>query len=216
MTKSFPGFLILAAGQATRFGGHKLIQPINKHQSVIEAGLDRIIKATSSISSDIPIGIVVSKDNDVLAAHLNQLLQNQLLQSHPQMQLLRFPGSSPGLGDSIRFAVEATSDWQGWFICLADMPLIKVETYTSLLALSKAHNIVIPTQHNHPGHPVYFSHQFAADLLALHGDKGAKRIWQDHHEQCHFVEVNDPGIQLDIDSKQDLEQAQQHFISTDY
>lgn len=52
------------------------------------------------------------------------------------------------------------------------------------------------------GNPVAFSRAHLPDLLRLTGDAGARSLLQYYPVQ--LVEVDDPGIHLDIDRPQDL------------
>ncbi|VUD40436.1 Purine catabolism protein PucB [Thalassocella blandensis] len=202
-----PGFLVLAAGKAQRFGGNKLTEAITDKSSetVIETTLNRI--AATGCKN---ICVVVSESNDLLRAALTAF-HSQV----PELQILTFPQQSPGLGDSICQGVKATAAqaWTGWIICLADMPLISTHTYTSLLHLSESQPLVAPHYEGLRGHPVYFSERYAQQLCSLQGDSGAKSVLQQHADQLFQLDVEDPHILLDIDTPSDLTRAR-HLYKT--
>lgn len=215
-----PGFLILAAGKAQRFGGNKLLQPFARDDDtptvglhtdtngVKETVLSTVLSTTLNkiLTTQSPnVGVVFSQANTDLSAALVQLQD-----VHPALRLFPFKQQSPGLGDSIREGVEASSrlGWTGWIVCLADMPLITTATYTQILQYSRDNQIVAPRFKGKRGHPVYFGQHCENDLKALHGDTGAKSVLQRHANAITQVDCDDSGIHIDIDTPEDLQHAQ--------
>ncbi|MCK7579437.1 MAG: NTP transferase domain-containing protein [Chromatiales bacterium] len=54
------------------------------------------------------------------------------------------------------------------------------------------------------GHPVGFSAEFAPALRALQGDRGARDLLARHADRLQCLEVDDPGVLLDVDTPADL------------
>jgi 3-deoxy-7-phosphoheptulonate synthase len=71
------------------------------------------------------------------------------------------------------------------------------------------HAVVRPVYQGRHGHPVRFSRACAAQLLALHGSKGAASIVQSHG--AIELVVDDAGCVSDIDTLQDLQRTQQQL-----
>jgi molybdenum cofactor cytidylyltransferase len=83
------------------------------------------------------------------------------------------------------------------------MPYLRPGTIRALLdALRNGADIAAPMHDGRRGNPVAFSRIHLPDLLQLSGDVGARRLLQ--HYPVQLVEVDDPGIHLDIDRPQDL------------
>jgi molybdenum cofactor cytidylyltransferase len=83
------------------------------------------------------------------------------------------------------------------------MPFVQPSTIRSLAdALAHGAGIAAPALHGRRGNPVGFSSACLPQLLALHGDEGARRILTSN--PVTLVEVCDPGIFEDIDSPADL------------
>ncbi|MDE2259940.1 MAG: hypothetical protein KGK17_06425, partial [Betaproteobacteria bacterium] len=53
------------------------------------------------------------------------------------------------------------------------------------------------------GNPVGFSSHFREALMALRGDQGARRLLDVHRQEVCWLDVDDPGILLDIDVPND-------------
>lgn len=116
----------------------------------------------------------------------------------------------PGMGDSIAAAVRATPDADGWLILPGDLPLIQGATLGLLAAkLADAaghYQVVVPVFKGQRGHPVGFSAACRDSLLNLHGNQGAALVITEY--VAIEIVVNDIGCVTDIDTVQDLQNAQ--------
>ena len=57
------------------------------------------------------------------------------------------------------------------------------------------------------GHPVGFAAELYSELVTLSGDEGARRLVARYPAQG--IEVDDPGVLIDVDTEADLEQLRQ-------
>lgn len=113
----------------------------------------------------------------------------------------------PGMGDSIAAAVRATANAEGWMILLADLPLLLPETLRRIAAAPDDQTIVRPVCLGRHGHPVRFAQGCADALMALGGESGAASVVRRH--RLWTIEVDDLGCITDIDTPDDLRQAEQ-------
>jgi molybdenum cofactor cytidylyltransferase len=113
----------------------------------------------------------------------------------------------PGMGDSIAAAVRATDNAEGWMILPADLPLVLPETLRRIAAAPQDQAVVRPVCLGQQGHPVRFARACGLALMALSGDQGAAVVVR--HHRLWTVEVDDLGCITDIDTPDDLAQAQQ-------
>ena len=104
---------------------------------------------------------------------------------------------SPGMGDSIAAAVSAEPDHRGWLIALGDMPFIDANTLQQVVRSVEDDAISVPVHGGRYGHPVAFGRAFGPALMALVGEKGAKRLF--HGARIKEIEVDDPGVLWDVD-----------------
>ena len=187
-TAALPGCLILAAGSHRRFGSSKLLQPLADGRALILHTLDAL-KA-----SGLPVALVRRPDDVALLDQIDATT----------IQLIPNPDHAGGLGHSIACGVRATADWNGWIICLADMPAVQSDTVRAIATALPAHPIVIPHFHGQPGHPRGFQRRFFPLLSHLHGDRGARDLLAQHSAEIGVLHVPDAGILLDIDYPEDL------------
>jgi molybdenum cofactor cytidylyltransferase len=119
-------------------------------------------------------------------------------------------GGHAGMGDSIAAAVGATQDAGGWLVLPGDLPLVRPETLQAVAAALAAHAVVLPRYRGQRGHPVGFAFSCREALLALHGPQGAALVVraQATVNPVAQLELDDPGIVMDIDTAQDLAEAE--------
>ena len=104
---------------------------------------------------------------------------------------------SPGMGDSIAAAVSAEPAHRGWLIVLGDMPFIHADTLQGVARSVEDDAISVPVHGGRYGHPVAFGRGFGPALMALAGEKGAKRLFQG--ARIKEIMVDDPGVLWDVD-----------------
>ena len=181
--------LLLAAGQSRRFGADKLSQRLPDGTPVAVAACRALRSGVGTVFA------VVRPGQERLAA------------------ALRVEGADPGIcfaaeagiGASLAFGVRSTRHAGGWLVALADMPWIGPETIRQIAAeLARGADCVVPVHQGRRGHPVGFGRSFGPDLERLGSDEGARSILCRQPHRIHRIEVDDPGILLDIDEPGDL------------
>ncbi|MFM2069695.1 MAG: hypothetical protein RLZZ584_4604 [Pseudomonadota bacterium] len=190
-----PVIVVLAAGRGSRFGGttHKLAQPFGS-ASVLVATIG------TALSSGLPTVVVttaglVSTVQPVVAARDIVLLPP-----------VGSPSREPlGMGYSIATGVAARAQAPGWIILPGDMPLIRTATLHAVAQALEQHPVAYAQHRGRRGHPVGFSAELYSDLVKLSGDEGARRLVARY--PAHAVEVDDPGVLIDVDTPEDLVQA---------
>jgi molybdenum cofactor cytidylyltransferase len=106
------------------------------------------------------------------------------------------------MGNSIAAAVAAQPDHRGWLIVLGDMPFILPDTLRQLVKSLDDEGISVPMSGGEFGHPVAFGRRYCLPLMALSGDRGARRLFQPG--VVREVPVEDPGVLWDIDTPEAL------------
>jgi molybdenum cofactor cytidylyltransferase len=191
--------VVLAAGKGSRFvcderagvHGHKLAQPFATNtvlgstaEAVRESGLPMVI-----VTMPAWLELVVPH----AAAHDIVVLPVDNREAGP---------SARGMGDSIAAGVGARLRAPGWLVLPADMPMVRPGTLRAVADALRGHAIAHPLYRGRRGHPVGFRAELCDELLALHGDEGARRLLE-RHAACG-IEVDDPGAVLDLDTAEDL------------
>ncbi len=139
----------------------------------------------------------------------SQYVELQSMLTAAGMQLVVCGEQEQEMGDSlaagVRHAVRLHPQSIGFVIALGDMPYIQPQTIREIAnRIAVGGGIVVPTYQGKRGHPVGFAARFAADLLALNGDQGARILFERYPAEVMRFECDDPGILLDIDTPADL------------
>jgi molybdenum cofactor cytidylyltransferase len=115
--------------------------------------------------------------------------------------------TSEGMGASLATAIATVPDADGWIVALGDMPLVDPRTIESVRkALERGAPMAAPYDRaGRRGHPVGFSRALRDELLALGGDVGARDLLARHAGMVERIVTEDPGIFVDIDTREDLE-----------
>ena len=118
-----------------------------------------------------------------------------------------------GMGDSIAAAVGATQDAGGWLILPGDLPLVQPETLRIVAAALAQHAVVVPRYQGAAGHPVGFDSSCGEVLLQLAGAQGAAAVVRAQRalNAVTELELDDAGIVTDIDTAQDLAEAERQL-----
>lgn len=190
---SGPVVVVLAAGRGTRFGAreHKLAQRLGS-SSVIGTTLRHVL------ASHLPMVVVATP---AMAEPARLAVAARDIVVLPEVGT---PGPEPlGMGFSIASGVAARPDASGWLILPADMPLVQPATLLAVARELRHHTIVYAQHRGQRGHPVGFAAELYSELVTLEGDEGARRLIARY--PAHGVEVDDPGVLIDIDTEADLD-----------
>lgn len=188
MMNSRPIVVVLAAGRGERFqgAGHKLEQALGAEavlcvtiRHVMESQLPLVVVCTERLA---PLGRRLVAARDVI--------------------LIPEGG---GMGDSIAAGVHASSQSNGWLVLPGDMPEVQPASLRAVAAALGHSPIAYAQYRGQRGHPVGFGAELYSELTALTGDAGARRI------VSRFpgigVELDDPGVLVDIDTADDLQRV---------
>lgn len=182
--------ILLAAGQGSRFGGHKLRHPLPHGVAI------GVQAARNLLAAGLHVLAVVRPDDE----RLSRLLERE------GCEVSACPDAALGMGASLAHGVRCTARADGWIVALADMPRIAPRTIARVAeALAHGAGIVAPVYQGRRGHPVGFAARYYAELSRLTGEAGAKRLMQSHPDAVASLDCDDPGILYDIDREADLE-----------
>jgi molybdenum cofactor cytidylyltransferase len=183
--------IVLAAGSASRFGGagHKRAQALEGSD---DAGTVLSATLRNAIASGLPLLVVTRAELAPLAY--------QQVAARDVVILPPLRGS--GMGDSIAAGVSARADAAGWLLLPADMPRVLSSTLTLVAQALQTHAVAYAQYRGRRGHPVGFAAELFSEMVALTGDEGARRLVARYPARA--VEVDDPGVLIDIDTVQDL------------
>jgi molybdenum cofactor cytidylyltransferase len=110
------------------------------------------------------------------------------------------PDAAEGIASSIRTGVRLAGHDARILITLCDQPLITAEHLRALLEVDAP--IVATGYAGIAGAPAVFAPSLVPDLLALHGDRGARVVIEAHRDIMRVVPFEDAA--LDIDHEDDV------------
>ncbi len=190
--------LLLAAGRSQRFGSDKRRAPLGGEPLLLRS-VQRWLEACDERLAP---PLVVLREADEAERELADMLQRINVPSTFCAE------AHLGMAHSLAWGVLQTPRADGWLIGLADMPALQAASIRAVAHALRPQGIVLPTHGGLRGHPVGFGRDFGGELLQLRGDSGARAVLQAHRDALHWLELDDPGLLLDVDQPQQLEQAQ--------
>jgi molybdenum cofactor cytidylyltransferase len=186
--------ILLAAGESRRMGYPK---------PLLRVGDETFIsRSARSILAVLPRLIVV------LGAHAERI--RPAIPADPGIVTVENPHFEAGQLSSLKVGLRAVSDdCEAVLVHLADHPLVKLSTFESVVAefVRGRGAIVIARCAGRRGHPVIFGSSVFQELLEAPEDQGARIVVIRDPARVLYVEVDDPGVNLDLDTPADVEKA---------
>ena len=191
MTDSQLGIVILAAGEARRFGKCKQLaefqnKPLLQH--VVDTALPLPHKR---------LMIITGKYDEALREAAGSGLFNGT-------ELVFNPEWSQGMSSSIRLACRLlASDCDQILVLLADQILVSADELHSLIDETDSNGIACAGFRGTVGPPALFGRVFYPELLSLDAENGAKKILINPENHVRVIPMASAG--WDIDTPEDLE-----------
>ncbi len=191
--------ILLAAGESTRMGRLKALLPWQdltlveyQIQSLQRAGVAEVV-------------LVVGHRGDEVEAPVK---------GKPGVKAVANPDYRQGKATSVKTGLRhLSSSTQGILVLAVDQP----RPPHILEALIKAHVegtalITCPVYHGHTGHPLIFAASLLPELLAITEEgQGLREVTHRHSEDTYRMEVDSPIVTVDVNSPDDLRQAERLF-----
>lgn len=193
--RTLPTVVVLAAGAGRRFAGTtpKLASPLGR-ASVLAHTLEAVL------GSGLPLVVVT-------VAPLVGLVREVV--ASRDIVLLPPVGSASreplGAGYSIAAGVTARAQACGWLVLPGDMPRVRPQTLQLMArAVGQGAAPIACAQHlGRAGYPIGLAAEMYNELSRLSGDQGLRRLLARY--PSFPVETGDPGVLIDIDTREDLE-----------
>jgi molybdenum cofactor cytidylyltransferase len=189
------GAVVLAAGSSSRMREAKQLLPL-AGGTVLGRTLENLLSAK------------VDEIVLVLGSSAETIRQQIADHAVKNLRILVNPDYGHGMATSLRVGLAALDkNIDGALIVLADQPFIRAETIDRIIDQYRNSDakIVIPTFQGVRGNPVLLDRSVFHEVMALQGDIGCRAIFGNHLDGIVKAVVDDIGILLDIDSKEDYE-----------
>jgi molybdenum cofactor cytidylyltransferase len=190
------GAIILAAGRSVRMGRPKLLLPWGG-----TTVLGHLLEQWRQLGAD-QIAVVCAADDATLEAELERL-------RFPTGDRIRNPAPERGMFSSVQCAAR----WAGWktslthwAIVLGDQPHLRLETLRAVLKCnaSQPAKVCQPARGGRRRHPVLLPKPVFAQLAASTAANLKDFLLAREMALC---ELDDPGLDLDMDRPEDYEKA---------
>jgi molybdenum cofactor cytidylyltransferase len=194
-----PTILVLAAGAGSRYLGanHKLEESL---------GAATVLGTTmrNAAQTQLPLLVVTTAARAALVGR--HVAARDIL-------IVSDADAARGMGDSIAAGVAQRSGATGWLVLPGDMPLVTPGSMLAVASALEQYPVAYAQHRGRRGHPVGFSAELYSELVRLSGDDGARRVMARYPAQG--VELDDPGVLLDVDTEADLVALRKRLVRPD-
>lgn len=201
--KSNVAAIVLAAGMSRRMGTPKQLLRV-QGKTILEHTLENV-RASE-------VGEIV-----LVLGHAAEEVLKEI--SVERIKVVRNHDYQQGMGTSLRSGLAALDEKaSAALIVLADQPFVGPDTLNKLIAnhQQSQSQIIIPAYNGFRGNPVLLDRSVFPELQNLSGDVGCRAIFGSHTENIRKLEVDDPGILMDIDSHDEYQKVEETFSARQF
>ena len=182
------GCVLMAAGNASRFGGNKLLCEF-QGKALIEHTLETL--------TALPF------DRMAVVTQYEEVARRAKERGVP---VVINPDPSAGASLTVKLGTEQMQGMDGILFAVSDQPLLKKETVERLIAdfLAEPTHIVALAHGDRRGNPVIFPAAFSEELCSLSGDVGGSAVIRAHKDALKLCFVTDARELMDVDRAEDL------------
>lgn len=180
------GCLVMAAGNASRFGANKLGAAIE--------GKPLIRRTLETIPAQAFVEVCVVTQYDFVAELAEEF----------GFAVVRNERPEDGVSRTVRLGLahlQETCD--AVLFLVADQPFLRSETLLRLLAQGDETHIIVPVCGTRRGNPCLFPRKYYPELLALEGDRGGRVVIRAHEDAVICVDADEREL-LDVDTPEIL------------
>ena len=187
-----PGCVVMAAGNASRFGENKLLA-LWRGRSLIE-------RALAAVPAEELAAVVVVTQYEAVAGMAAERGFRVVINHEPQL----------GQSHTIRLGLQALPECGGALFMVADQPLLRRETVAELVRFwrQEPNSIAALSHGGQRGNPCLFPAELFPELLALEGERGGSGVIRRHGERLRLLETNAQQLR-DVDTQQALEELRE-------
>jgi molybdenum cofactor cytidylyltransferase len=193
ISKGSGAAVVPAAGKGERFGGRKLLSPVEgvpmlerTIRSLLDGGIASVI-------------VVLAPESEVTASTVTAL-------ADPRVRTAVNPDPSRGMFSSIQTGLRlAPAGANPVLVLPGDMPFVRAQTVTAIVrAAQDGAEPISPTHDGRRGHPLALPGCAPAALLAADPKESLNDVLRMLFLPRRELPVDDPGILHDVDTRADL------------
>lgn len=185
--------LILAAGESQRMNTPKALLRIGT-ESFVECIARKAREAGAST-----VYLVAGHHHERIKRELKGKLEIDILFNYRYKE-----GQISSLKEGLRNLATGLTEALVWPV---DQPLVTTRTVQVLLESyrNEKNHVTIPVFQAKRGHPVLYDVRAIHSLLSLSPTQTAKDLQKIYEKEISFVDVDDPGVLVDIDTAEDYQ-----------
>jgi molybdenum cofactor cytidylyltransferase len=138
----------------------------------------------------------------VVGGHAFETLRD-LCVGIPDLFLVLNEHYESGMFSSVQSGIRAVKG-EKFFLIPGDQPVVKTETYRQMLEGGGA--LIVPRYQGKKGHPVLFASSHIPGILSM-SEVGILRDYI-HNQDVTILDVDDPGIGMDVDNPHDFDKIE--------
>lgn len=186
------GAIILAAGMSSRMGDFKVLLPWKNGSPILLHVLSNYI----TLNID-PIIVVTGRDADRVQDVVRDL---------PVTCVYNAEYETGEILSSVKTGLRAMPDGvNAVFINPADMPRIPQIVIEAMQDAYQVGHIIAPRHEGQRGHPILLDRAFWQGMLELPADGAPRDLIKANRQQIRFVDTDDEGVLIDIDTPETYE-----------
>ena len=186
--------IILAAGESRRMGYPKPLLEIG--------GRTFIEQIAETMLAVVPRLVIV------IGAHRERV--RAAIPDDKRIAIAENPDYSRGQLSSLKVGLSAVqADSAGALVHLGDHPMVRAETFRAIVdSYNRTGKPIVIARHDgRRGHPVIFDRAMFGELMSAPEEEGARYVVNADPSRVSYVDLDDPGINLDLDTPSDLARA---------
>lgn len=187
--RAWPAVVVLAAGSIAVSARHEARGGL-AGGSVLGATL------AQALATEMPVVLVTT---DALAQEARRVLALR--------DIVVLPEGPVGMGYCMAVGVGVRPHANGWIMLPGDMPMVQPATLRAVAAQLANHPVAYPMHRGRSGRPLGFAAELYSELVKLDSDDAPRKLCVRY--PASGVEVEDPGVLLDVDTSDDLLAARQ-------
>ena len=187
------GCVVMAAGNARRFGENKLAAKLD--------GRSLIRRALEAIPPNAFDSVVVVTQYPEIAALAQEFHFTAIRNEHPDF----------GISHTIRLGLSELLACDGVVFLVSDQPLLRRESVADLVQFwkSQPEKIAALAHGGVRGNPCLFPARFFPELLELQEDRGGNTVIRRHEDCLALLEVDSREL-TDVDTPEAMRQVQEN------
>lgn len=182
------GCVVMAAGNARRYGDNKLAAQLR--------GRSLILRALEAVPSEQFNAVVVVTQYPEIMRLVKDFHFSAIRNEHPDY----------GISHTIKLGLTSLRDCDGVLFLVSDQPLLRRESVADLTQFWKTQpeKIAALAHGGVRGNPCIFPSRFFPELLELQEDHGGNTVIRRHEEDLVLLEVDEQEL-TDVDTPQAME-----------